>query len=70
MSFENGSSPVDAIFNALRSASVPFIPTIGLDRVEDYADSVKVRHRNGQAWMLFKARRVRLGEFVGIRGTN
>ena len=39
---QNGSSPVDAIFNALRSAKLPFIPTIGLDRVEDYADSVKI----------------------------
>jgi hypothetical protein len=38
---ENGSSPVDALFEALRSSKIPFIPVIGLDRVEDYADSVK-----------------------------
>jgi hypothetical protein len=38
---KDGSSPVDAIFTSLRNGKVPFIPTIGLDRVEDYADSVK-----------------------------
>lgn len=38
---EDGSSPIDALFGAFRSSHLNFIPTIGLDRVEDYADSVK-----------------------------
>ncbi len=38
----DGKSPIDALFEALRTAKIPFIPTIGLDRVEDYADSVGV----------------------------
>lgn len=38
---ENGSSPIDALFTSLRAGKIPFIPTLGLDRVEDYADSVK-----------------------------
>jgi hypothetical protein len=38
---KDGSSPVDALFAALRKGKVPFVPAIGLDRVEDYADSVK-----------------------------
>lgn len=38
---QDGSSPIDAIFASLRTAKVPFIPVIGMDRVEDYADSVK-----------------------------
>lgn len=38
---KDGSSPIDALFKLLRVGGVPFIPTIGLDRVEDYADSVK-----------------------------
>jgi hypothetical protein len=37
----DGSSPVDFVFNSLRKGKVAFIPVIGLDRVEDYADSVK-----------------------------
>jgi hypothetical protein len=37
---DNGSSPIDALFASMRSAKIPFIPSIGLDRVEDYADSV------------------------------
>ena len=38
---DGGKSPIDALFEALRTAKIQFIPTIGLDRVEDYADSVK-----------------------------
>jgi hypothetical protein len=37
---ENGTSPIDALFTGLRAANVSFIPTTGLDRVEDYTDSV------------------------------
>jgi hypothetical protein len=37
----DGTSPVDALFEALRSAKISFIPSMGLDRVEDYANSVK-----------------------------
>ena len=38
---EDDSSPIDAIFSSLRSAKIPFVPVVGLDRVEDYADSVQ-----------------------------
>jgi hypothetical protein len=38
---EDGSSPIDALFRAMRASKIQFIPTLGLDRVEDYADSVK-----------------------------
>ncbi|MBZ5507003.1 MAG: beta family protein [Acidobacteriia bacterium] len=38
---KDGISPVDSLFVALRKGNVSFIPTVGLDRVEDYADSVK-----------------------------
>ncbi len=38
---EDGSSPIDAVFQSLRQQTVPFIPVLGLDRVEDYAESVK-----------------------------
>jgi hypothetical protein len=37
---QDGSSPIDAVFALLRAAGVSFIPVIGMDRVEDYADSV------------------------------
>jgi hypothetical protein len=37
---ESGVSPIDALFTSLRGAKIPFIPTTGLDRVEDYVDSV------------------------------
>jgi len=40
-SLQSGASPVDAIFAAFRKANLKFIPTVGLDRVEDYTDSVK-----------------------------
>ena len=39
---EDGSSPVDALFKAVRSAKIPFIPAVGLDWVEDYVDSVRI----------------------------
>jgi len=38
---QDGSSPIDALFGALRTTKLPFIPVVGLDRVEDYIDSVK-----------------------------
>lgn len=38
---EDGSEPVAALFSALRHAKLKFIPAIGLDRVADYAESVK-----------------------------
>jgi hypothetical protein len=38
---EGGSSPIESIFASLRGAKVPFIPVVGLDRVEDYVDSVQ-----------------------------
>ena len=38
---EDGTSPVDAIFENLRVREVAFIPTVGMDRVGDYADSVR-----------------------------
>jgi hypothetical protein len=38
----DGSSPIDKVFTYLREQKVPFIPTVGLDRVEDYAESVKL----------------------------
>jgi Beta protein len=38
---EDDSSPIDSIFASLRGAKIPFVPVIGLDRVEDYADSVQ-----------------------------
>jgi hypothetical protein len=37
---QDGSSPIDYLFRSLREAGVPFISVIGLDRVEDYANSV------------------------------
>lgn len=37
---QDGSSPIDAVFGSLRAAGVSFVPVIGMDRVEDYADSV------------------------------
>jgi hypothetical protein len=37
----DGTSPVDTIFQTLRAQKVGFIPTVGIDRVEDYAESVK-----------------------------
>lgn len=36
----DGVSPIDGVFSSLRTAGVGFIPVIGIDRVEDYADSV------------------------------
>jgi len=39
---DGGKSPIDALFEALRAAKIQFIPAIGLDRVEDYADSVRL----------------------------
>jgi hypothetical protein len=38
---EDGPSPIDGLFTRLRSDGINFIPVVGLDRVEDYADSVK-----------------------------
>jgi hypothetical protein len=38
---DDGTSPIDAVFGNLRASKVAFIPTIGMDRVEDYGDSVK-----------------------------
>jgi Beta protein len=38
---EDGSSPTDALLKSLRAGNIPFTPTIGLDRVEDCADSVR-----------------------------
>lgn len=37
---KDGASPIDAIFAKLREGGVAFVPVIGMDRVEDYADSV------------------------------
>ena len=37
---QDGSSPIDSVFASLRAAQITFIPVIGMDRVEDYADSV------------------------------
>jgi Beta protein len=37
----NGASPVSAIFEILRERKIKFIPTVGIDRVEDYVESVK-----------------------------
>jgi hypothetical protein len=65
---ENGSSPVDAIFNALRSAKVPFIPTIGLDRVEDYADSVRVAVEADQRGCCLRLIEADLESFVELSG--
>lgn len=38
---DNGTSPIDALFASLRAAKIQFIPAIGLDREDDYANSVK-----------------------------
>jgi len=37
----DGSSPVDAVFKSLRANKISFVPVVGLDRVEDYVESVK-----------------------------
>ncbi len=37
----DGTSPVDNIFEALRTQKIAFVPTVGIDRVEDYAESVR-----------------------------
>ena len=37
---ENGSEPSEALFSALRTAKVKFIPVFGLDRYEEYIESV------------------------------
>ena len=39
---QDSSSPIDAVFAVLREKGIPFVPVIGLDRVEDYADSVSI----------------------------
>jgi len=38
---DDGSEPVTEVFNVLRKNMVKFIPTIGLDRVAEYAEAVK-----------------------------
>jgi len=42
----DGSSPTTAIFQALRNTKTCFIPTVGLDRVEDYVESVREAAKN------------------------
>jgi hypothetical protein len=38
----DGASPTAAIFQTLRASKIDFIPVVGLDRLEDYVDSVKL----------------------------
>jgi hypothetical protein len=38
---EDGTEPSARIFQILRDAKVPFIPVVGLDRIDQYADSVR-----------------------------
>jgi len=67
---ENGSSPVDAIFNALRSASVPFIPTIGLDPCGRLCGFSQGRHRTDKRGCCLRLVESDLESLSGIRGTN
>lgn len=39
---QDGSSPIDTVLRVLREKGIAFVPVIGLDRVEDYADSVSI----------------------------
>jgi hypothetical protein len=44
----SGASPISAIFEILRKQKIKFIPTVGVDRIEDYVESVKAAAETDQ----------------------